>query len=341
MTGYFSSLMRMTGITFGQTRQPVGPEGAGASAARPIHVEETIFAAPPAPRSKQRSISPTAPGIPPGETTAPGHVARVTGEPPAPRETTAPGHVTHVAGEPTAARPVETTETIQTIETTGTTGTTPAPSPPGTERIVIEGPGSFEKSVTVEIQPGSSENKNAPGTVRKTVPVEDNQPVPVPSLPRQEVAGHEPLHEPFHEQLTVVEAAGGEREPGEPGQVEEKERRGITLKEVRQWVAGSASTASTAGADAVEAAAYAAPVRSVEVSAPGVNPAPVHENREFSLSIGTINVTLEDPSPGAGSQREHTPMAPAAKQSRGRQRSARKTASPGSRLGRHYIRLRG
>lgn len=114
-------------------------------------------------------------------------------------------------------------------------------------------------------------------------------------------------------------------------QLEQQEVKAeIKLEAAKQWVVEPAQPAPLS-----QTAQTAQSVHSPHSSHPG--PGLLHENREFSLSIGTIAVTVEEPQARAEIQPIPTVQIPTA--SHRDQKGG--TGTPSSRLGRHYVRIRG
>lgn len=318
--GYFDGLMRITGITAGQGSGPLPV------APRPIHVEETISAEPSAravfPVTQSNQTADSFPHREPPEPQSREPVKSAEGiqsagpvdivDIPIPREKNTPrGVAEHVPPVPVENLLEKKPDVLTGVRPP--TAAPPAPRetplhPPPSQSPPGESPGIGEKVEFVELTPGSPPRVSAPEAGKPVGALTVVTPPP-PTTPN----------------------------PGETGEtgaipaVKPGTKPGNLFAEVRRWVAEPTPESPTPAISPVPAEPTEPTVQSAP-SAP-VSPGPVQENREFSLSIGSINVTVEDP-PGAA---DYPPPPPP---QQNRQRSSPGGESLSSRLGRHYIRMR-
>ncbi len=339
--GYFSDLIRMTGIAVGQRARPASAVAIDTPAPQPLHVEETTFV--PQPRQTRAEPAPTPTPLVPQVSQVPQvEVDRLdTPSRPGQEKPDSPAAAGQEPGTP-AVQPPEVRETVivdnaphQPTET----------SHPAEVKVEVE-----KESLQGPPQPGER-----PGPVLKQPPVDPGEPgepgepvlheyVEVVEVPGQEpVTPGTPVYSSEPEQGTASprkrRVHSPARENKEEPRVEHREAKpGITLDVVRQWVAepvGQVGEVRQVGpVGPVGSVRPVGPVRPVRPLHPGSGP--LHESREFSLSIGTIAVTVEEPPPPAGIQ------APAPVQTPVVGHRVPKGAGeiPSSRLGRHYVRIR-
>jgi hypothetical protein len=267
---------------------------------------------------------------------------------------------------------VETTTVVQSPTTqTGISQGEPSPAGPraGFPWTAADHPGS-----PVEQNRGSAEQRKVQDTEIKEhpfkAPLEIEEQVETRVLPQDlpvepaeenrvtdnpqryspeavEINSEVHLEESENQGVTIEEVELKEivdRPAGKPGiEVESSRENNVrrTLKAVRAWVAET----GTAGMDTLDAAHLVQPT-TAKAAAPEqrlssfVNRIPGEDSaglNEFNLSIGTINVSIEDPQPQAREQNVLTDRLPQQQLRRQRGRSE----APSSRLSRHYIRMRG
>ena len=339
MNGYFNKLIRMTGIPFAPGTGPGNPLGAGTATPRPIHAVETQWV----------DFSPSQSD--PALESRPKDPIGTRKEYLAPAEKGA--LEIHAAG-----RHAPVAETDRSEIRPGRKEMKPHGDVPHYRSPKTQAPQSLEFSETVTLDNARDKRDGPFNPIEKTdvhlssQPMDDSDQILQPPAKK-------PL---IHEHIEVVEMAGKALNPSETpfygedayaasapkkghpahshsGQIKgensrpsdrTRERRqaevtgGPTLEDVRQWVAQPDPPAPRPR-----------PLHSPHPPQP--DPGLLQESREFSLSIGTISVTLEDFQTGIG-----IPRNPPAPVPQNRRRATKATgATPASRLGRHYIRLRG
>lgn len=319
MNGYFNGLMRMTGISPDRSDPGRSPVNTGIETPPPLHVEETHVLEAPAPAP---------PGIPPSNQ--------------------APGSAPFIPDK------VEVKDQPGTLP--GKDGTASAAS----RETGPDSPGTFPLESahlrTVTGNRSAETNTSPPGSVP---PIEESK-----NHSRQPDNGNGQVTVVEEEKEIIYPARPGAVEP-HPGKTGKPGQSGTghvtdTIVEIvpadkgkkEKIVTGKAAAAApqTGGELAVEDVwrwvaevplKVDATVKERDQSPPPKTlfsqAAPLQDNREFNLSIGTISITVEEPQIRADVM--NTPPTPPPPD-KGQDRNASlETAS--SRLGRHYLRMRG
>lgn len=373
MQGYFKGLMRMTGITFGQESST----GTGTAAPQPIHTEVTTYASPSlsptefTPSPSVTGLDPELPGTSSMEThTFDRNIVGVEEEKPKTmdiRTESMNGSVGQVnrkldrSGINHAKEPAIHEQTVVVEKS-------------GTEReIVAEG-------TTSRRVKGASSGKNAEekDTGSKVVLKESGQPPQSvrslnlpgtrqsPQTPNSLSPGPESSQEDLEFGVTIeriwetgqpVTGKPGKKVPAVSGSLhssrspqpslsphpdqesqQEDTEFSFTIERIKEKESGPTQLpqSSQPSQNSELAVSLSQSVPYSSYSAP-TGPAPVQENREFSLSIGSINVTVEGPQSLPVIRYEPFQQSTPETQQGGN----RAEQSSPSRLGRHYLRMRG
>jgi len=310
MKGYFEGLIRMTGITPGRgggTVDRPGPKGHSAAPPQPVHVEETTFVDTPSP---------------------------VTTAGPEPRET------------PTVTIPPAMADMNINNDRCNDRNN---------DRNNLTGPviagQAGEQAETVDIQPVRQEprpGKRAETAAENPIPlIETHRRVTVENV-RSTVKGDETTDAVREEKLPRQQQAE-QTAADVPAFLEQEET--VVVDGSGRYLDSPAAPLSTGtpdGSPVTAAPAESEPGHRVEKRDVTVrtnqgtilkDAFPLQENRQFSLSIGTINVTIEEPLPPAVVQTQPPSPMPVQPVALIRRQPAKETAP--ARLGRHYIRMHG
>ena len=330
MNGYFNGLMRMTGISFGRGDSPQPPVSTGIDTLQPLHVEETHVVEAPAPAPSEAPASVPAPGSAQGTGSTTRSIPLI---PDRVDVKDQPGISQDITGAVESAANVETgpgspgtspleKEHTRTITMSRTAGTHPLPPDPVQSR---------ERPGPINHQPGTGH-----GQVNE-VEAEGESKYPaafsaIESRPKETVKPGQPGTKSMVD--TIVEIVPGYKGKKEKIAVNKEtatapqQEGGLAMEDVLRWV--------TEPPLKVEAAVK----ESVPSPPPNTAPSqttPLQDNREFNLSIGTISITVEEPQTGAEVMK-NPPTQPPPDSGQDRNVSGEALSS---RLGRHYLRMRG
>lgn len=328
MNGYFNGLIRMTGITFSRDNPIQRLASTGIDSPRPLNVEKTHIVEAPAP-APGNAQAPAPAGIPPSIPVPIPAPLR----PDKAEVKDQPGISLDNAGVVASIESVETepgsqgTFPLESVHTRIVTGNRSA----GTN---TSSPGSAQP--TEEWKNRSRQPDNGYGQVNA---VEEEKEVIYPARPRAVEPQLGKTGKPGqtgteHVTDTIVEIVQhdkGKKEKSVTGKAASATPQtggGLTVEDVWRWVAEPPLKVDAT----VKERDQSPPPKTLLSQA-----APLQDNREFNLSIGTISITVEEPQTRADIIKNPPTLPPP---DSGQDRNVSIEASS-SRLGRHYLRMRG
>jgi len=352
MNGYFNGLIRMTGISFGRDNPIQRPVSTGIDTPQPLHVEETHVAEAPAPAPRQaQAPAPTdveethvvealapAPGQAqaPAPTEIPPSIPAPISVPLIPDRVDVkdqPGTSRDNAGVVTSLKSIETEpgspgtfplERVHTRTVTGNRSSGTNISPPGSAQAT-------ERSKNRSIQPDNGYGQVNAVEEEKEVIYPARPGAVEPHLVKTGKPGQTGTEHVIDTIVEIVPHEKGKKEKivtGKAAAAGPQTGDGLAVEDVLRWVAESPLKVDAT----VKEKDQSPPPKTVLSQA-----ALLQDNREFNLSIGTISITVEEPQTRVDVMK-NPPTQPSPDSGRDRNVSIE---VPSSRLGRHYLRMRG